>query len=166
MDYFQGVVAEYLRADRAVFLNTECCVQLNATDNPDGSGPHWYCDILAIDLRMPSVFLCEVSYSKSLADLLKRLRAWNKHWPELIAALRRDCQIPTDYQLRAWLFIPLECVGPAVKAMKSIGTAKDEVRKMPDPKITPLEMVTPWSYRSWSRIGEKEKPDVIPLSMR
>jgi hypothetical protein len=29
MDYYQGVVVEYLRADRSVFVNTECCIELN-----------------------------------------------------------------------------------------------------------------------------------------
>jgi hypothetical protein len=64
VDYFQGVVTEYLRADRAVFVNTECCIQLNPLDNPDKSGPHWYCDAVAVNFRDSKVFLCEVSYSK------------------------------------------------------------------------------------------------------
>jgi hypothetical protein len=29
MDYYQGVVLDYLRADRAIFINAECCIQLN-----------------------------------------------------------------------------------------------------------------------------------------
>lgn len=28
MDYYQGVVLDYVRADRAVFVNPECCIQL------------------------------------------------------------------------------------------------------------------------------------------
>jgi hypothetical protein len=42
MDYFQGVVTDYLRANRATFVNTECCIQLNPGPNPDTGGPHWY----------------------------------------------------------------------------------------------------------------------------
>jgi hypothetical protein len=49
MPYYQDVVVEYLRENRAIFLNTECCIQLNE-GNPDTSGTHWYCDVLAIDL--------------------------------------------------------------------------------------------------------------------
>ena len=30
MDYFQGAVTEYLRANRATFVNTECLIQLSA----------------------------------------------------------------------------------------------------------------------------------------
>jgi len=51
MDYYQGVVLDYLRADRAIFINAECCIQLNEAHNPDSSGPHWYCD--AGGLRLP-----------------------------------------------------------------------------------------------------------------
>lgn len=51
MDYFQGVVAEYLSADRAKFMNPECCIQPSPGDSPKASGPHWYCDLVAISLR-------------------------------------------------------------------------------------------------------------------
>ena len=29
MNYYESVVIDYLRADRALFVNTECCIQLN-----------------------------------------------------------------------------------------------------------------------------------------
>ena len=74
MDYYESVMVHYLRSDRAVFVNTEACVQLNASANPDNSGPHWYCDAIAADFRSKTVFLCEVSYSKGLPSLTKRLR--------------------------------------------------------------------------------------------
>ena len=51
MDYYQGVVTEYLRANRATFVNTECCIQLNPGPHPDNSGPHWYCDAVAVNLQ-------------------------------------------------------------------------------------------------------------------
>jgi hypothetical protein len=57
MDYFQGVVTENLRADRAMFVNTECCIQLNPGANPDRTGPHWFCDAVAVNLRDEAVFL-------------------------------------------------------------------------------------------------------------
>jgi hypothetical protein len=31
---------DYLPADRAVFVNTEFCIQINQAANPDNSGPH------------------------------------------------------------------------------------------------------------------------------
>ena len=68
MDYYESIAVNYLRADRALFVNTECCVQLNQSDNPDGSGPHWYCDAVVCDFRKSGIFLCEISYSAQLAD--------------------------------------------------------------------------------------------------
>jgi hypothetical protein len=44
MNYYESVVMDYLRSDRAVFVNTNCCIQLNQADNPDTSGPQWHCD--------------------------------------------------------------------------------------------------------------------------
>ncbi|WP_407469232.1 hypothetical protein ABFU38_05100 [Xanthomonas campestris pv. raphani] len=51
MDHFEGVVLDYLRADRALFVNSQCCIQLNEGANPDTSGPHWYCDAVAVSFK-------------------------------------------------------------------------------------------------------------------
>jgi hypothetical protein len=34
------------------------------------------------------------------------------------------------------------------------------------PRITPLQMVQPWKYRSWNRKGEATKPISIPEDMQ
>jgi hypothetical protein len=34
------------------------------------------------------------------------------------------------------------------------------------PRITTLEMVQPWKFRSWNRIGEAAKPASIPAEMQ
>ena len=41
MNYYESVVIDYLRADRAIFVNTEFCIQINEAANPDNSGPHY-----------------------------------------------------------------------------------------------------------------------------
>jgi hypothetical protein len=166
MDYYQGVVVEYLRAARSVFVNTECCIQLNSGDNPDGSGPHWYCDALAVDFSVPAVYLCETSYSKSLNALLKRLTEWNTHWPQVQASIVRDCRIPAEWPVRPWLFIPQECIPVAVAGIQRIGLVPGHARLLPEPRITTLEMVAPWNYRSWNRHGECAKPETIPAAMQ
>jgi hypothetical protein len=73
MNYYETVVFDYLRADRTIFLNTEYCIQINPGDNPDTSGPHWYCDAVALDFRAKEVLLCEISYAKNLAGLFTLL---------------------------------------------------------------------------------------------
>ena len=50
VDYYQGQVVEYLRSDRAIFVNTECCIQLREDANPKAR-EHWYCDAVACDFR-------------------------------------------------------------------------------------------------------------------
>ena len=90
MDYYESVMIHYLRSDRAIFVNPECCIQLNPADNPDKSGSHWYCDAVAADFRNKTIFLCEVSYSKGLSSLTKRLREWHDHWEGLCVALTRE----------------------------------------------------------------------------
>jgi len=157
VDYFQGVVTDYLRASRSVFVNTECCIQLNPGANPDTSGPHWYCDAVAIDFRAGAVHLCEVSYSKSLSALLKRLDSWNANWTLLCAALVRDCAVPLEWPVRPWIFIPRECRDVLDKGLSKFLAAGAQ---MPVPQVTNLEDVVPWKYRSWNRPPEMDGDNV------
>jgi hypothetical protein len=97
MDYYETVMLHYLRADRVIFLNSEYCTQLNEAANPDMSGPHWYCDAVATDFRNKAIFLCEISYSKGLQSLTKRLREWHADWNGLRLALIRDSFLHGDH---------------------------------------------------------------------
>ncbi|CAN7506912.1 hypothetical protein [Neorhizobium sp. LjRoot104] len=148
MDYYQGVVADYLRADRSVFLNTEFCLQVNDAPNPDLSGPHWYVDILAIDMELQAIFLCEITYSQSLSGLVKRLKAWQENWASIPPALHRDASLPF-WPVRPWVFIP-DALIPSLKRQLTLASTEDE-DGMPAPVITPLEDTQPWNYRSWDR---------------
>jgi hypothetical protein len=147
MDYYQGVVIEYLRANRARFVNTECLIQLEAGDNPD-RGTHWYCDAVAIDLRESAVFLCEISYSQTLSSLIKRLDAWRNHWDEIRAALVRDCAIEATWPVQPWIFVPSARKDVLERRLPIIGSGR--LSAMPMPKVTYLEDVAPWNYRSWN----------------
>jgi hypothetical protein len=151
MDYFQGVVTDYIRANRATFVNTECCIQLNPGANPDHSGPHWYCDALAVNLEVQRAYLCEISFAKKLAALRGRLLSWEKNWSPLRQALLRDCGIPLGWKVQPWLFIPKDL--EADFQLASIAPVEDasSVERMPVPRITHLEDVLPWKYKSWHR---------------
>jgi len=147
MDYFQGVVTEYLRANRATFVNTECCIQLNAGLNPDRSGLHWYCDALAVNLRRNEAYLCEISYSKSLSALTKRLSESSTHWSALRTALERDCGIPLAWSVVPWAFVPQHLGSIVDKQPFTAGSQG----LMPRPRVIALEDVMPWKYPSWNR---------------
>jgi hypothetical protein len=125
--------------------------------NPDTSGLHWYCDAVAVDFREPAVHLCEISYSKSLSALLKRLDGWNANWTLLRAALIRDCAVPPEWPVRPWVFVPRECCDVLAKGLtKFLGAGA----QMPRPKITELEDAVPWKYQSWNRLPEREGNNV------
>ena len=147
MDYFQGVVTEYLRANRATFVNTECCIQLNPGANPDRSGPHWYCDALAVNLQRSEAYLCEISYSKSLSALTKRLSDWSAHWVAVRSALARDCGIPLAWVVRPWAFVPSDLRSIVETQFPGVS----EPGQMPRPRVIALEDVMPWKYPSWNR---------------
>lgn len=165
MDFYQSVVVDYLRADRAVFVNAECCIQLNPGPNPDISGPHWYSDAVACDFKDRVVFLCEMSYEKSLGSLVKRLAQWHQNWLGVRAAVARDCHLPTDWHVRPWLFIPLDLVETLVRNLDD-AVGPDGMLTL-RPRITNLELVQPWRYRSWDhRDNPGEKPNEIPEAMR
>lgn len=151
MDYYESVVMDYLRADRALFLNTECCIQIDAGRNPD-KGTHWYCDAVVADFRTQSVFLCEISYSEQLVDLVKRLKNWCDSWDGVRAALARESFLPKEWlaRLQPWLFVPQRCVPTLQKGLSKIGNAPPNF----NPRITHLENVQPWLYCSWDRVGE------------
>lgn len=146
MDNCESLVLEYLRADRSVFVNTQCCIQLFDSPNPDTSGPHWYCDLVAVNFKEKRVYLCEVTYSKTLASLLKRFASWDEHWCDLKAALVRDCGLPVDWEVIPWAFIPEHL---QQKYEEKLLTTK--THNMPYPKLTTLESILPWHYRSWNR---------------
>lgn len=149
MDYYQSVVIDYLRADRAVFVNTECCIQINPGDNPDTSGPHWYCDAVALNLRSKEIFLCEISYATHLSALIKRLRSWHDNWKGVVDGLFRDSHLAElRWPVRPWLFVPEDRIPLLEKRLKEM--ANGQALKF-SPKITPLENVQPWLHSSYNR---------------
>ena len=163
MDYYETVMTHYLRSDRAIFLNTECCIQLNQGGNPDTSGPHWYCDAVAADFRSKTIFLCEISYSKGLPTLTKRLKGWHEDWEKVCHALARDSFVDKGWPVRPWLFVPEQFVSLLLRRLEEIRAGQPSKFI---PRITPLEMIQPWQYQSWNRIGELPKPVAVPEAMR
>ncbi|MDR6672842.1 hypothetical protein [Xanthomonas sp. 1678] len=150
MDHFEGVVLDFLRADRALFVNSQCCIQLNEGANPDTSGPHWYCDAVAVSFKERAGYLCEITYAARAPSLLARLKSWNEHWPGVRAALARDSGVPLDWVVRPWLFVPDAHAERLRASLAGLGN-------LPSPRITFLEDVVPWRYRSWDR-GAYEDP--------
>ena len=148
-DYFQGVVAEYLRADRGMFVNPEILLQLDPGASAT-KGRFWYCDLMAVSLREKAVFLCEVTYSSSVSALIRRLDAWRTHWADLKLALQRDCGVDPTWSLSAWVFLPEDHKAVYDRKLAKLGSLGSP-GIMPEPKVTFLEQVVPWKYCTWDR---------------
>lgn len=152
MDYFQGVVVEYLRANRSVFVNTECLIQLDDIDK-QLKDRHWFCDAMAVNFKESAVYLCEITFSVTMHSLLNRLQAWGSNWPELVHAVRRDAGVPSDWSIRPWVFIPQRHHDAFSSKLTQVArsTSGGTSGTMPTPRVTFLEAVLPWEYRSWDR---------------
>lgn len=149
MDYFQGVVTEYLRAKRSRFVNTEYMINLDV-DGTYKKDRHWYCDAVAIDFADSTVHLCEITYSKTLQAVLRRFQFWCNHWPEVVAAIRRDSELKGDWQMVPRVFIPGDLEDQLADRLARIKWPAECSIQMPKPIVTRLEEVLPWKYRSWN----------------
>jgi hypothetical protein len=156
MSYYEGVVLEYLRRDRALFVNTEYCIQIEPGKVlPKGS--YWYCDVVAADFRSKTIFLCEISYAKGLGALVKRLRSWDKNWEGVRKAVDRDSELRGEWQVRPWLFVPDKGLTVLKRGLASIGNANFT------PRVTTLDMIQPWKCeedRTKEDLTKKAEQDI------
>lgn len=148
MDYFQGVVAEYLRAKRSRFVNVEYLINLDR--HGYRKDRHWYCDAVAVDFEDSTVRLCEITYSKTLQSVFKRLQSWCNHWPEIVTAVRRDSQLKGDWNMLPEVFVPGELKTHLDDRIAKLKWPSECSLQMPKPKVTLLEDVLPWKYRAWN----------------
>jgi hypothetical protein len=165
LDYYQGVVVEYLRADRTLFLNPEYCIQLD--EGTAQGGRHWFCDTVVLDCRSKAMFLCEVTFAQRCPALLKRLKEWHDNWPAVVSAVTRLSKFEPaggTWPLRPWIFIPQRDVDFVLTKLKAFSPETETL--LFKPRITPLEMVQPWAYK-WEREGEDlEQKKHIPPEYR
>jgi hypothetical protein len=160
LTYYETVVFEYLRRDRALFTSPEYCIQLE-TGKVLPKCTFWYCDVVTVDFRSKAVFLCEISYSKTLGALVKRLRSWDQNWTGVCNAVHRDSALPDEWQVRPWLFVPDTGLKILIRGLASIANANLK------PRITTLDMIQPWKCaedRAHEDLGEKSRHE-IPESM-
>jgi hypothetical protein len=156
VDYYQGVVVEFLRANRATFVNTEYLIDLDATKKFQ-KGQHWYCDALAINFSDRTAYLCEITYSKTLSALLTRLSAWSKCWPQVCSAIQRTSALDQTWSFRPWVFIPSDSGDYFRQKLTALEMTSDN--PMPFPRIDTLEAVAPWNYCTWDRPDTEEACD-------
>ena len=156
MDYFQGVVIDFLRSKRTRFVNTEYMINLDL-EGTYKKGRHWYCDAVAIDFADSTVQLCEITYSKSLQAVVKRLQLWCMHWPDIIQAVHRDSALHGVWSIVPRVFVP-QALHPTLAArLACLKRPESSAIVMPQPEVTLLEAVLPWKYRSWNGVPFDDK---------
>lgn len=158
MDYFQGVVTEFLRANRSTFVNTEYLIQLDEGATPL-KARHWYCDALAVNFQDSTVYLCEITYSKTMTALLSRLQAWAANWEGVCAAIARDSRLAGAWNFKPWVFVPEDSRPLLLRKLELGQSLSLPQRSMPAPVVTTLESVAPWNYCSWDRKHELSERD-------
>jgi hypothetical protein len=107
--------------------------------------------------RIP-VYLCEVTYAKGLGALLRRLAAWNTHWPEIKGSLVRDNKIFPDWFVTPWLFVPAAFQSIATTKIKTFKLIPGETSPMPFPKVTALESIVPGTLTDGARNARNIDP--------
>ncbi len=119
MDYYQGVVADYISADRSTFVSGEYLLE------PEGRGnKHWFIDMLAVSVRDKTVYLCEVTYNKQLSNIAKKVREFHEMTEGISQALLREAGIPITWTIRPWLFVPRDNGPKLVKRLGPIFTPR------------------------------------------
>lgn len=150
MDYFQGVVAEFLRADRACFINSEFFISIDPSKGEYQKDKHWFVDVLAIHLTQQRAYLCEVTYARKPVALINRLGLWKVNWATIRQALQRDAGIPLDWPVYPWIFVPAEFQPEIRPTLERLFPGEYRLSK--------LEDTVPWKYPNWNRIDNDFEP--------
>ena len=148
MDPYKSVVMDYLQADKAVFVNAECCVRIEEAGEGEKPEHRCACDAVAIDLRHGAVYLCETAFEHRIQPLIQKLSRWTKDWDSIKKALQRDCKVPEGWRVHVWLFVPRESIEALDAKLEHLRQTIGSKFKV---KITALEDVQPWRSSSWER---------------
>jgi hypothetical protein len=98
-----------------------------------------------VDFGEKAVYLCEVTYARGLAALLKRLSQWNTQWSGIKASQARDSKIIPDWSVTPRLFMPEAFLAEARGKIRKFNPVPGEEGRMPFPKMSSLESIVPWN---------------------
>ena len=86
-----------------------------------------------------------------MQSLVGRLQAWQSNWAELTSAVVRDSGVPAEWNVQPWVFIPQKRRDVFDKKIAMLKPSPAQESQMPKPRITYLEHVVPWEYKTWDR---------------
>jgi hypothetical protein len=120
---------------------------------------------MAINIREHTVYLCEVSYSKTLHALVRRLEAWSREWPKLCNAIVRDYLLsesePVPWRFQPWVFVPETLRPTLTQRLAALASSSSSAGTdvMPAPKVYSFEEVGPWNFTPYNLTPRFTKPD-------
>ena len=152
MSYYAEIVSEYLQA-RGQFIRREFFIALDKTPQ-QAKGRSWYVDVLAVDFGERTIWLCEVSFAKTLYALRARFKQWSDNWELIQQALRAEIAIGTEWQIRPWAFTPEELKPVYESGLQKIGPLAF------DPKWSTLEDTAPWRLPAGSTLRALARTDL------
>ena len=144
--HHQEIVVQYLVADPRLFVSEEYLIQWG-----DEKGQSVWVDAVAVNLAERFVYLVEITGDPNAREIIKKLNlTYHDHISAVRASMLGGIGLPSDWQIRPWIFIRREAVSKVVCKLRTGVT----------PKITYLD-TTPWEweYRKVRRTGaEPGKP--------
>lgn len=153
MPYYEEVVADYVQAGRK-FIRREYFIDLDRAPQPS-KGRSWYVDVLAVDFEERTIWLCEVSYSKTLYALRTRLKQWSDNWTSIQQTIFAEIAVGPQWRLSPWAFTP-----ESLKSVYDAGLSKVGPLVF-QPKWTALEATAPWCVPAGSTLRALARAETI-----
>jgi hypothetical protein len=107
MSHYEEIVAEYLCFGRTRFVSPGFSLDLGGV-GPQGKGRNWWIDVLAVDFKEQTIYLCEATFARNPTYMFARLRAWTVVWPEICENLFRITHAPHSWTVKPWIFTPYD----------------------------------------------------------
>ena len=102
--------------------------------------------MLSVDFSGRTIWLCEVSFSKTLYALRSRFKQWSDNWEPLQQTLLAEIAVGSDWQIRPRAFTPENLKSVYDAGLQKIGPLAF------DPKWNALENTAPWRFPASSTL--------------
>ena len=74
MSHYEKIIGEYLCYEQTRFVSPGFGLNLGGV-GPHGKGRNWWIDVLAVDFKDETIYLCEATFAQKPKYMLQRLRA-------------------------------------------------------------------------------------------
>ena len=150
MSYYEEIVAEYLCSDRTRFVSPSFNLDLGGA-GPFGKGRNWWIDVLAINFRNETLYLCEATFAQQPNHMFRRLKAWAALWSEIRENLFHVTHAPSSWNVVPWIFAPASLESKIKQGIEAIPNCPF------DCKWTAFEDIVPWKRPRYSAIAAVKK---------